>query len=583
MRKNMETFRKLNYIFNRKQKIKILLLLCIIVIGAFLELMGITAVLPFIEIAVSPNAVFKNEYLNYFYDLLEMESPSIFLAVIAMGLAFIYVFKNIYLSVMNYLIFRFTYNNQRQLAYRLLKTYLKQPYTFFVNFKSSDLIRNVSEDTSMLFDTVLSIMQLMVECIICLLLVVYLLIMDKSITFAVGFIMVGFLLFFMKFLKKNIQLRGVTVRKKKSEMSKWLLQALGGIKETKILGKESFFLNSYDREYYEFAQSHCIYQTLSYLPKPAMETVCIAGVLGVVALKLVRGVESEYFVSTMAVFAVAAFRLLPAFNRITGYISRIMFNKSGVSSVYDDLKQVEELDRKMEEEQDENLELNFQKEIEIRNLKFRYPGTEKYVLKDISLSIPKNKSIAFIGPSGAGKTTLADIILGILTPEKGSVFADNTDIFKAIKNWQKRVGYIPQSIYLLDDTIRHNVAYGVTDKDIDEERLYNAIEEAQLKEFVEGLEEGVDMMIGERGIRLSGGQRQRIGIARALYTNPEILVLDEATSALDTETETAVMEAIDKLAGKKTLIIIAHRLSTIEHCDYIYEIKDSKVELQSRK
>jgi len=299
----------------------------------------------------------------------------------------------------------------------------------------------------------------------------------------------------------------------------------------------------------------------------------------VVIFKLLRGVDSVYFVSTMSVFAVAAYRLLPSFNRISGYLSRIMFNKVSVDAIYEDLKAVEELE-KVEREEDNSSAIKFEKDIRVDNMSFKYPDSEKNVISDVDILIPKNKSVAFIGPSGAGKTTLADIILGILYPQKGGIKVDGVGISGNSKAWKEKLGYIPQAIFLTDDTIKRNIAYGIDDAEIDEKRIQEVINEAQLREYVDSLPDGIETEIGERGVRLSGGQRQRIGIARALYSNPEILVLDEATSALDTETETAVMEAINHLSGKKTMIIIAHRLSTIENCDIVFEIKDGKVTRQ---
>ncbi len=580
----MDTLKKIGYIFNRKQKYKLLFLGIVIIIGALWELLGITAILPFINVAVNPDSIYKNQYLSYFYERLNMTSPNTFLAMLAFMLIVIYIIKNVYLTIMNYGIYRFTYNNQRQIATKLLRSYLKQPYTFFLKTNSADLIRNISEDVSMLFDTVLSAMQLMVEFIVCGLLLVFLLFMDKSITIGVGIVLVVFLFVMMRSLKKNIQSRGQKVREARAGMTKWLLQTFGGIKENKIMERDSFFMGQFDEQYAKFANNHCVYQTLSYMPKPAMETLCIGSVLFVIALKLLRGVDSTYFISTMSIFAVAAFRLLPAFNRIMGYVSRIMFNKTGVTSVYHDLREIEELEKQSKEQDTttQNGPLPFQKEITISKIGFHYPEVETWVLKDVNLVIPKNHSVAFIGPSGAGKTTLADIILGVLSPQEGQVLVDGEDARAHMSSWHAKLGYIPQSIYLMDDTIRHNIAYAVEEKDISEERINKVIEEAQLKDFINTLENGIDTVIGEKGVRLSGGQRQRIGIARALYDNPEILILDEATSALDTDTETAVMEAINSLAGKKTLLIIAHRLSTIENCDLVYEIKNESVTVKKK-
>ena len=580
----MGDLKKINYIFDRKQKIKLVLLAIMIMIGALCELLGITAILPFIDVTVNPRAIQKSEWLSYFYNLLGMKSTNEFLAFLAIVLVIVYVVKNVYLAFMNYAIYRFTYNNQRALALRMLKLYMKQPYTFFLKYNSAELIRNVSDDTSSLFDTVLSVMQLAVEVIVCGLLFVYLLITDKTITIAAGLVIVVALGIIVRALKKDLHRRGDHVRECRGGMGKWLLQSFGGIKETIILERQPYFENRYDAIYSDFSHNHCIYQTFAYLPKPIMETFCIGGILGVIAIKLLRGVDSTYFVTTISVFAVAAFRLLPAFNRITGYISRIMFNHSAVSAVYHDIKEVEEIAREQESKmaKRKKKELSFEKIIRIENVSFHYPEVDSDVLTDVCIDIPKNKSVAFIGPSGAGKTTMADIILGVLTPQLGAITVDGVDVSEYMPEWHAKIGYIPQSIYLMDDTIKHNIAYALTDDEIDDERIKQVLDEAQLTEFVESLDDGVDSVIGESGVRISGGQRQRIGIARALYNNPDVLVLDEATSALDGDTETAVMEAINSLAGKKTLIIIAHRLTTIRNCDLIYEISDHKATLKDK-
>lgn len=576
----LDTLKKLLYIFNRRQKISILGLGFLIVIGALLELLGITAILPFVNVAMDPEQVYKNEYLYYLYNMLKVSSPKIFLALMAFALIFIYILKNLYLVFMNNKIFHFNYDNQRKLTNRLLSCYLKEPYTFFLENNTADLLRNVKEDTSMMFDTVLASMELAVECIVCVLLLGYLMITDKSITFVVGGVLVGFMLIVMRGVKKNIQMRGSNTRQARAATIKWLMQTFGGIKEIKIMGREGYFEEQVDIQNRKWVENQRKYQILSYIPKPAMETVCIGSVLFVVAIKLLSGVESEYFITTVSVFAVAAFRLLPAFNRITGYMSRIMFNRASVNAVYEDLIKVEELERNQKQNTIiEDRELEFGDKIELEDISFRYPNVEDNVLEKISMSIPKNKSVAFVGASGAGKTTLADIILGILNPLEGDIKVDGISILDKMQQWHKKLGYIPQMIYLLDDTIKHNIAFAVPDEQIDEERLKKAIDEAQLTEFISTLSEGIETEIGEGGIRLSGGQRQRIGIARALYTNPEVLVLDEATSALDNDTEAAVMEAIDNLSGKKTLLIIAHRLSTIKNCDLIYEVHDKKIRL----
>ncbi len=576
----MGDFKKIGYIFDTHQKIRLTMVGLLIIIGSLFELIGVTSILPFIEVAINPNSIFDNKWLHYGYEFLGSESPSQFLIALAVALIAVYILKNIYLSLMTYAIYRFAYNNQRKIALRIHRAYMKQPYTFFLDHNSSELFRNIDVDVPMLFDTVLSALQLMVELFVCSLLLIYLLIMDKTITIVVGIVMVIAFFVVVRALKRDLRDRGTLVRECKTDMSKCLYQSFGAVKELKISGREKFFTNLFDRYYGIFAHNHCIYQTFSYVPKPMMETLCVCSLLGVVALKLMRGVDSKYFITTMSVFAVAAFRLLPAFNRITGYVSHIMFNHSAVDSIYKDLKEIEEIERRQEKIQDAQGTISFKDRIVLKNISYRYPNVDTDVIRSADLEIPYNKSVAFVGPSGAGKTTIADIILGLLSPKEGAILVDGTDVSTHIRQWRNMLGYIPQSIHLNDDTIRRNIAFAIEDEDIDEDRLNRAIDEAQLREFIDSLEDGADTVIGERGIRLSGGQRQRIGIARALYDDPDILILDEATSALDGDTEDAVMEAINSLAGKKTLLIIAHRLTTIRNCDIVYEVRDKTVTRQ---
>ena len=572
----MEIFRKLSYILDRKQKIQLFFLFIIIGIGTFLELLGVTSVLPFINVVMTPEIVKTDETYRFFYEMLNLSNVNYFIAVLAMAIGIVFIVKNLFISFMYYMQYKWTFNNQARLAGRLMECYLKQPYYFHVTHNSSELIRNVNSDTVMMFHGILAVIQLLTEACVCVVLGGYMFIKDKSITIGVSGFLVAFVLLFIKFFKKNLGETGERDRRYNAEIVKWLQQSFGGIKETKVMGRERFFLEQFNQNYKVFAECERNYRFLQVAPRPVMEAVCVTGLLIVVALKLLNGTTSDYFISTIAVFAIAAFRLLPSFNRIANYFSVILFNKSALNAVYKDLKEIEHLQDAQFHERAEK-ELPLEKELRIEHLTFTYPEMEGNVLDDVSFSIKKNTSVAFIGPSGAGKTTLADIILGALTPLGGKIYADHTDIFENLSRWHKSIGYIPQSIYLMDDTVKNNIAFGIAQEDVDEGEIWRALEKAQLKEFVEQMEFGLETVIGESGVKLSGGQRQRIGIARALYNDPQILVLDEATSALDTETETAVMEAIESLAGSKTLIIIAHRLSTIRNCDVVYEVKGGHV------
>ncbi|MCI9357974.1 MAG: ABC transporter ATP-binding protein [Lachnospiraceae bacterium] len=573
----MELLRKINYIFNRRQKIRLLQLTIIILIGAFWELLGVSAILPFIDVLMDPKTINHKSYLKFFYDLLEFESSKQFMIFLAIVLILIYIIKNIYIAVMYDAQYKFTFRNQKRISSKLFNCYLRQEYSFHLKHNSADLLRNISNDVGMFFQVVLSFLQLLTELCVCVVLFVFLLLMDKTITIGVTLILAIFALIFVKVFQKKLKSMGNTNRKYLAEMNKWMLQGFGGIKEIKVMGRENYFCNQYDMAYFYYAESQRKYSLLGILPRPVMEMVCVTALLLVVTIKLMRGVYMQYFVTTLSVFAVAAFRMLPSFNRLTTYLNTIMFNQGAVDNVYKDLKLIEKLSQNESENGIDTVELPFEKQISINNLTFRYPGIDKPVLKKVNLQIPKNASVAFIGTSGAGKTTLVDIILGILEPQEGTISVDNLNAKSSIKSWQKKFGYIPQTIYIMDDTLKNNITFGLSPDKVDDEQLWNAIEEAQLKEFVLELPDGVNTVIGEAGMRLSGGQRQRIGIARVLYNQPEILVLDEATSALDNETEAAIMQAIDNFSGKKTMIIIAHRLTTVKNCDIIYRVDHQKV------
>lgn len=568
---------ELRYIFSREQKIKLLLLLVVIGIGTMLELLGVTAIMPFIEVVMNPESIQRKWYLNILYSMFDFQSDVSFMLFLAAALIAIYIVKNLYLCIMYNLQYQFTFSNQRKLAYRMLDCYMRQPYSFHLSHNSADLIRNVSNDTNMMFVGILALLQLITETLVCITLIIFLFIQDKTITIGVTVIIGLFMLFFAKGFKRYFSRIGNEDREYNAGITKWLLQSFGGIKETKILDREDFFLNNFDYNYKNYASCERKYRFLQVAPRPIMEAVCVSSLLVVVAFKLLRGTHSVYFISTLSVFAIAAFRLLPSINRVTNYMSVIMFNKPAIDAVYKDLKRIEELENSKVMKNTAEEPLTLKKAIKVEKLSFKYPNAENYVLHNINFEILKNKSTAFIGPSGAGKTTLADIILGALEPTEGSVLVDDVNIQEHMSAWHKNLGYIPQSIYLMDDTIKNNIAFGINREEIDESKIWKALEQAQLKGFIKSLDKGLDTEIGEGGVRLSGGQRQRIGIARALYNDPEVLVLDEATSALDNETESAVMEAIDRLSGTKTLIIIAHRLTTIRNCDIIYEVKNEGI------
>lgn len=571
----MKSIVKAFSVLGKKNIGSLLFVLIQIVVGSILEMFGVTAILPLISLAVNPNKIYENDFLYGISKYVRFSDSYSYFVFLSIMLIFIYFVKNMYVIWMNNNIYRFAYKNQKELACRLLTSYLRQPYSFFVNHNSADFIRNLNEDTIYFFETVIASLQFAAEIMVCAMLGITLLVMDTTLTLGMIIILLLFFLIVFRKLKRNLEKKGTRCRGYRAEMNKWILQATGGIKETKILEKEQFFIEKYEGLYNYFAEDYRRYKMYAFLPRPLMESVSVCALLLIVVIKIINGADMTVFVPILSVFAVAVFRMLPSFNRLATYVSQIMFNKASVEAIYNDLKELETEEEFPIEEKIKDIPFN--NEIRLKDICFRYPDAEEDVVSDVELVIPKGKSVAFIGASGAGKTTLADIILGVLSAQKGNILVDGHPIDAMSREWHKKVGYIPQTIFLMDDTVRNNIAFGIESSKINESQLEKAIDGAQIKEFIDSLPEGLNTEIGERGVRLSGGQRQRIGIARALYFNPEILVLDEATSALDNDTESAVMEAIDNLAGTKTLLIIAHRLTTIKNCDIVYEIKDKKV------
>lgn len=568
--------KKLGYIFDKKDKWKIAALLFAVVVGSFLELLGVTIFMPFINIIEKPQSIQTTWYLKWAYDLFQFRSAQGFLIGVSACIIVIYIVKNVYLIAEKSYIYRFSYNMQMKLSTRLLDTYMKEPYTFHLNKNIATLQRSLQEDTSKFMQVVLYSLELVAELAVCFVLVVYLLFVSKSITI----IVLGLLVFcvgsFLLFTRKYSRRLGQDNQGYQGKIYQWMNQALGGIKEIKILGRESFFTDEYYQYYAKFARGLRVARTISIIPKYVVEAVAISGLLVAIIVKLLFGeADMVYYIPQLTVFAVAAFRLMPSVGRINEHATNTLYALPSVDLVYHDLTEIADYVAKQDNEVKEDW--NLQKGIEVQHVTYYYPDTDEPVIDDASLFIEKGKTVAFIGASGAGKTTMVDVILGLLTPQKGKVCADGINVHEKPKTFHAQVGYIPQVIYLSDDTIRNNIAFGVKEEEIDEQAVRCAVEKAQLTEFIDSLPYGLDTIVGDRGVRLSGGQRQRIGIARALYHDPEILVLDEATSALDNETEAAVMEAIEHLQGMKTMIIIAHRLTTIRNVDVIYEVGDGKV------
>lgn len=568
--------KQLNYIFSGRDKVKMIFILVGIVIGSFLELMGVAIFTPFMNVLMNPESIQEKWYLKGIYDYFSFRSSDYFLAALTGSIIFVYVFKNVFLAMQKNWIYKFSYGIQLKISTKLLKTYIQEPYTFHLNHNIAILQRSLQEDTDLFTKGIIHVMELVAEIAVCGTLGVYLFMTSKSIAITVVALLLCSLLIFTTISRNFSKNLGKQCQTYKANLYQWVNQSLGGIKELKILNREDFFINAYQGNYKKYVHGLRISRLIATLPKYFVESVCMTGLLLAVLIKMFWGQRDDFttFIPQLTVFAVAAFRLLPSVGKINEHVADILYSLPSLDLIYHDLKAIEEEpEAKIREEMD----WNFERAISVSNVCYHYPDAEEMVIDRASFAIPKGKTVAFIGPSGAGKTTMVDIILGLLQPQYGKVLADDLNIHKHPYVWQKELGYIPQVIYLSDDTIRNNIAFGVEPDQIDERAVEQALRKAQLYEFIENLPDGLDTVVGDRGVRLSGGQRQRIGIARALYHDPEVLVLDEATSALDNETEAAVMEAIDNLQGTKTILIIAHRLTTIRNVDLIYEVADGKV------
>lgn len=575
-----EVVKQLLYILNSKQRKNSLGLLFLMVIGALFEMLGISAVLPFIQSILTPDIFAENKYVSVVAGIFNIQSTYSVILLVGTGLILVYFIKNLYLLFLSYLIVKFQCKVQQKLSVYMLSSYMKRPYSYFLNVNSNEVMRGVNGDIAGVYAILNNIFRLLIESFTVIAIGIYIFMTDKYLASCILVLGGTCLLVVTLGFRKVLSKKGKEQQKYTALRFQYGYQAINGVKEIYVANTRNYFVKQYEKAYQKELKTNISINVASVFPERIIEAVCISGLIGAVCIRIGMGVDAASFVPQLGVFAVAAFRILPSVSRIIGHFNGIVFYRSMLQSTYDNKKEVEKYEEYLKQygNNEEGLEkkYKFERQLELKSIQWKYNNAEEFVLKDLNVTIQKGKSVAFIGTSGAGKTTLIDVILGLLRPEVGKITMDGTDIFTIPNSWSRIIGYVPQTVFLIDDTISNNVTFGVLKEDVNEEMVWAALESAQLREFVENLPDGIDTIVGERGIKFSGGQRQRIAIARALYYNPDILILDEATSSLDNETETAVMEAIDTLQGLKTLLIVAHRLTTIKNCDEIYEIADGK-------
>lgn len=564
----IETVKIVWRLFTRSDRIAFIRIVFMVIIGMFLETVSLGIVVPIIGILTQDN--YQEKY-PWIVDLFGSLSREELISAVMVAMVFIYIVRSLFLFWSLWIQKGFSASVSGRLSQSLFSIYLRQPYMFHLQRNSSTLMRNAKNATSVVTCGVDPFLVLLTDGLVAIAMFSLLIYVEPIGTLAVLLVFGVSTLLFQRLTRRRIDNWGYRVDYHETKILQHLQEGFGGAKDVKILGRENEFLSQHEKHLGESIRINRIYNVILTLPRSFMEIITIVGLCLLVVSMVVRDRPLSDIVPILGLFAAAAFRVMPSINRLLMATQTLIFNRSIIASVYRDfLLDSPEVNSAQRVEP-------FAKQLELKDVSFKYPTAATPSLQEVSLVVKRGEAVGFVGPSGAGKSTLVDVILGLFAPTSGVVSVDGSDVHQNLRNWQNQIGYVPQAIYLTDDTLRRNVAFGLNDENIDDDLVREAIRLAQLQEFVSTLPDGLETVVGERGVRLSGGQRQRIGIARALYHKPSVLVLDEATSSLDTPTEHGVMQAVQALQGSKTVIIVAHRLSTVEYCDRLYRIEDSRI------
>lgn len=574
----IKIWRKLIILLDKKQKRQMVLMIPLMLLSAALEMASLLLVMAVITVIATPEGIESNRIASAIYEGLGFTDIKTFSVAVMAALIVAYVLKNVYLFFQWKVQYAFVYRNQFRTSEKMLRSYLNRDYEYFLFADTAVVQRSITSDVNNMYGLILSILTIVSELFVSLTLVVYLFVVDPVMCLVIGALLLITMAVITKVLKPVMKRSGQENQDFYSGLFKWISQIVQGIKELKVSRKEKYFISEYKKCGTGYVNAVERYSLYNNTPKLLIETVCVTGMIGFFIYAVLSGEDVSSKLSVIGGFAYAAIKLMPSANKINNQLNSISYFEPFLMNVSDKLQDyISDSCTDITYLSEDVDKLEIKEGIYLKNIKYKYPQTEKYILDNADMEIPIGCSVGIVGSSGAGKTTVVDILLGLLRPEAGGVYADATNTKDKYRSWLMNVGYIPQMIYMIDGTIRQNVAFGVSDDNIDEERVWECLEEAQLSDYIKSLPEGLDTQIGERGVRISGGQRQRIGIARALYNDPEVLILDEATSALDNDTEAAIMESVNALHGKKTLIIIAHRLQTIEKCDMVYRVENGKI------
>ncbi len=571
---NLSIFRKIWDILTREERKKGGVMFCLLVVGMLLEALGIGLVVPAVLLITQEDLGAKFPVLQPYLDAVGNPSQGTLIIAGMLTLIGVYLIKVLYLAYLSWVQTRYITSIRVRLSQHLFATYLRQPYVFHLQRNSAMLIRNIIAEVRQTQGGISSSLHLFSEGILLFGVGLMLFIVEPLGALIAGTVLGSAAWIFHRVTRTYITSWGKARKFHDGKAFQHLQQGLGGAKDVKLLGREGDFIMLFKQHNEGSANADKNQSVLRSLPRLWLELLAVSGLAILVLTMLAQGRDLATILPTLGLFAVATFRLMPSVNKILGAIQQLRYNAPAINSLH---KEMQLASPDPAADQANTAGPVFDREISTHNLVYRYPGGSSPALDGITLMIRNGESVGFIGPSGSGKSTLIDVILGLLTPTSGQVLVDGQDIQQMLRAWQNQIGYVPQTIYLTDDTLRRNIAFGVPGEQIDDVAVQRAVHAAQLEEFVAELPAGLESVVGERGVRLSGGQRQRIGIARALYHDPAVLVLDEATSALDTATEQHVMKAVTALRGKKTVLIVAHRLSTVEHCDRLYRLDKGRI------